>query len=80
MNSSLHQWAAEISTNQSKTILTAVEGSVCAALALCSWVCVYVCVVREREREYMFGQQLFHHEHQIGFDQPKDCTYVCVYT
>lgn len=43
MNSCLHQWAAEISTNQSKTILTAVEGSVYAALFPC--VCVY-----ERER------------------------------
>lgn len=27
MNSSLHQWAAEISTKQSKNLLAAVEGS-----------------------------------------------------
>lgn len=48
MNSSLHQWAAEISTNQSKTILTAVEGSMRAAL-LCCLVCV--CEgAREKER------------------------------
>ena len=55
MNSSLHQWAAEISTNQSKTILTAVEGFMCAAL----FPNVCVCVIekeRERDRERLHVQ------------------------
>ena len=45
MNSSLHQWAAEISTKQSKTPLTAVEGSM-YVYCVCVFVCVnvYVCI------------------------------------
>lgn len=45
MNSSLHQWAAEISTKRSKTLCTAVEGSVYVyCVFACLFVCVRVCV------------------------------------
>lgn len=42
MNSSLHQWAAEISTNKSRACLTAVESPVYGAPLVCTCISVEV--------------------------------------
>jgi len=79
MNSSLHQWAAEISTKQAKTLRTAVEGSMYV-----SCVCVCVCAriyytsmrieathaaTQQSLSVQQFSQQLFLYRSQTALDQ-----------